>query len=364
MKIKIYKLIDPILKEVRYVGQTKNELITRLVGHIRETETKPFRPLKNDWVISLLLQNLCPIIELIEEVDNSKLAKQREKFWIDFYQQFSPLYNIMLNNDEDFLKTLAGRHPVTIYEYDLNGIFIKEWKSIAEAARNYNIDSSNICYAASGKRKQAGNRMWRYYKKDTIPNYFRKIITKPVHKYDREGNFIESFKSAREIIDVSFKLISKCCKTPNFTVKGFRYSYEKVDKLPPIIRKKRNITNGKYLINKVGKEVYDKVCSGISITELCKEYDVTRQTMYDMLKRCSKSKEDYQLILSKQPRGSNSLRLTKEVKEKVWEYYLTLPKPKPNEKFKQYNHIGEKFELSGETIRKFLFEKIKQLENQ
>lgn len=48
-----------------------------------------------------------------------------------------------------------------ISQFDLDGNFIKEWKSQSEAGRELNINRSHICNVASGKRKTAGGFKWR-----------------------------------------------------------------------------------------------------------------------------------------------------------------------------------------------------------
>lgn len=49
-------------------------------------------------------------------------------------------------------------HPLSkrIYQYSLDGTFIREWKSISEAGRAFHINSSNITMCAKNIRKQAG----------------------------------------------------------------------------------------------------------------------------------------------------------------------------------------------------------------
>ena len=47
-----------------------------------------------------------------------------------------------------------------VRQYDLQGVFIKEWASISEAKRTLNI--SHIGECCSSKIKTAGGYMWRY----------------------------------------------------------------------------------------------------------------------------------------------------------------------------------------------------------
>jgi hypothetical protein len=173
---KIYKLTDPISKEVRYVGKTSNPLWKRLVGHVREidNQTKPIFSIKNEWILELLIKGYCPLIELLEEVHDSE-ANKKEKYWVNYYKDNNSLLNIQYNFHDGFSKSVKERKSKIIYEYDIEGNYIREWASITNAAKNYNIDDSNICSAASSKRKCAGPSMWRYYKQEKI-HWFSLVI--------------------------------------------------------------------------------------------------------------------------------------------------------------------------------------------
>lgn len=62
----------------------------------------------------------------------------------------------------DYSKIREASEKV-IFQYDLQGNFIKEWKSLTEAKNNIsNINIPNICNCCRGKRKQAGGYIWKY----------------------------------------------------------------------------------------------------------------------------------------------------------------------------------------------------------
>lgn len=48
-----------------------------------------------------------------------------------------------------------------VYQYDLNGVFIKEWNSIKEAGETLNISRGNISKCSNEKMKFAGGYVWR-----------------------------------------------------------------------------------------------------------------------------------------------------------------------------------------------------------
>lgn len=49
-----------------------------------------------------------------------------------------------------------------VSQFDLNGKFIRDWKSLAEAERIGGFDHRGISRCASGKRKKAYGYIWRY----------------------------------------------------------------------------------------------------------------------------------------------------------------------------------------------------------
>lgn len=57
-------------------------------------------------------------------------------------------------------KTLDFQNT-TIYQYDKNGKFIKEWKNIKEAVEYYHINLGNMSKCCKGKRKSAGGYIWK-----------------------------------------------------------------------------------------------------------------------------------------------------------------------------------------------------------
>ena len=49
-----------------------------------------------------------------------------------------------------------------IVQYDLNGVFIREWVSAKEAATKTNLKRSNICHCCKGRIHHTGGYIWRY----------------------------------------------------------------------------------------------------------------------------------------------------------------------------------------------------------
>lgn len=228
MKSKIYKLIDPTDNLIKYVGKTSDNLNKRLISHLHSAYNRN-RMLneKNIWLINLFELNKIPIIELIEEVDFDK-SKEREFYWINYYNKINPLFNIIYNKNKElniFYKKLKNKK---IYQYDLNGFFIKEWFSIKEAADFYKISSSNIVRSAK-KNESCNGFVWKYEFKENENIYKRKYFSKKIYQYDLNNNFIKEWNNARELIEFGFnyKNISQVCNGDKKSHKGYKFFFEK-----------------------------------------------------------------------------------------------------------------------------------------
>ena len=72
MKVTIYTLEDPITKDIKYIGITSSTMELRLKSHIKESKykNKNRKSGKHRWILSLLDNNLSPIITEIEIIDD------------------------------------------------------------------------------------------------------------------------------------------------------------------------------------------------------------------------------------------------------------------------------------------------------
>lgn len=85
-KVKIYALICPITKEVKYIGKTFASLKDRLSKHLYTLKSNSK---KNIWINENIKNNIYPEIILIDEVNLSNIAEQK---WISYYG-IDNLYN-------------------------------------------------------------------------------------------------------------------------------------------------------------------------------------------------------------------------------------------------------------------------------
>ena len=265
MITKIYRIIDPFTSEVKYVGKTIQDIFIRLNHHISKAKLRPNLSKKNEWIVSVLEKGGRPIIELIEECEGDSWI-EREKYWISYYDnllnrtsggedfiikqgnipwnkgggKYTPETIEKMKNakklhphsekgkkaisesnkrrwadgsayetlcSEESRKKVAEALSISVVEYDLNGNFVKEWKSLTEAGEAYGAKASCVSAVCTLKNKSLKGRIFRYL----TENYPLKIevdldlITKTVQMLDSEMNVIKTFKNIREAANWVFE---------------------------------------------------------------------------------------------------------------------------------------------------------------
>jgi len=208
----IYSLSDPRCPDnIRYIGKTTMNFDKRLKYHIEDS--KKLGTHKRYWIQSLLKQNINPIIEQIDIVPNKEwqfweihyisllkhwgfnltnstdggdgnnnqiyTKETRKKLSIRFTGDKNPFYGKkhseetkkmlkhkrQFQNNVNFSELLKcnkeRRRPVLQYEKD--GTFIKEWKSIGEAEKAYESRAS-ISKCCNGGTKTSQGFIWKFKK--------------------------------------------------------------------------------------------------------------------------------------------------------------------------------------------------------
>lgn len=277
MEIKIYTLSSTRnLNDIRYVGKTKQLLKRRLQGHLCDArKSKRFGYFQNynyNWINREIAEGYEIVILEIDSLDLGEYLNWEwlEQYWISQIKSWGFHINNLTDGGDgnqnqvfskesielraskikgiprdeetkkkisigltgikrseetkkkvtDVITELQGRK---IKQYSKEGEFIKEWRSIAEAARELKIDKSNIghCCSHTPNHNSAGGYIWRYENDNTpIINY----TPHSVCQLDLKGNLIAIYKTAllaKEKTGVSSSSISNCCNGKIDSVKGF-----------------------------------------------------------------------------------------------------------------------------------------------
>lgn len=118
-----------------------------------------------------------------------------------------------------------------VRQYNLQGMWMLDFESATEAARQCNCQQSKITSVCSGRRKTAGNYQWRYVDQHILelPSVELPSCTKKkVAQYDLQDNLIaiyESYKEAARAVNGTSSAISRICSgSPGLhTHKGFKW---------------------------------------------------------------------------------------------------------------------------------------------
>lgn len=157
MKYTVYRIycLKDKNNNIKYVGFTSRKLEIRFKEHC-----KNFPERRNYH------------IELIEEIEDKELAKQKEKYYIQLYDTINNGDNINFGmgqsnpNSGNFQKGnkfgKKGTKKVKCLETD------EVFDSLTECAKHFNLSISKISAVCQGKRKTTGKKHFIYYSEETL----------------------------------------------------------------------------------------------------------------------------------------------------------------------------------------------------
>jgi hypothetical protein len=263
-KIYIYKLIDPITNEIRYVGKTTN-IARRLQAHITRSKNNKYHTAC--WVQSLVKRGLRPLIEKIEECTEDNW-QERERYWIKEYRKIYNLTNTLdggegcatygrlgkpwtdehrVNNRKSRLGVSVKHTPKgnanrkkgvrkyfdsikkCVLQYDLNGNFIKKWASAVDAANELGLNHSNITRACKKSNTTSNGFMWAYEDIKVSKHEKTKHSEKSVLQFTKCGKLLceyDSLTCAYNKTGVRITNISNCLTNRSKTAGGYQWKYK------------------------------------------------------------------------------------------------------------------------------------------
>jgi group I intron endonuclease len=217
--IGIYKITNTTNNKC-YIGQSR-DIEARWAKHLSAYKSSP------DWELYRAFKKYgisAFKFEVIEECSIEEL-NEREIYWITQYDSFNNGYNMTLGGE-----ACNGTNDKTVYQYDLSGQLIKEYKSAHDAARENNIQFTNICKVCRGERKTAGGFGWSYVKAESIePIKTKRLGDGTVLQFTKEGEFVAEYSSAKEArrkTGINDTTIGLVCKGKGKTAGGFVWKYK------------------------------------------------------------------------------------------------------------------------------------------
>lgn len=239
IKYTIYKLIDPITNEVRYIGLTFNDLKQRLKSHCNEKSKSH----KSNWIQKLKSEGFKPIIESIEDnISTYDECCEREIFYIEkFKLDGHRLTNSATGGNknkkmsEETRKKMSDSAKIRCENYKL--VHSEETKTLLSkiAKEKFKNDSERDKLRISNKR---------YEDSKTDEQKLSDILIqdcKIVYQYDKQMNIVNKYPSVRNAAKqtlVERANIKKCLEKKCPTAGGFVWRYEG-DLTPPTYKKKR-----------------------------------------------------------------------------------------------------------------------------
>lgn len=221
MEIFIYKFIDPLTNDVRYIGKTGN-LKNRFSAHLSKAKTAKTRLAR--WILSLAKQNLNPIMEIVEVCTEDNWEKQ-EMFWINYYNN-PKLCNVHKGGKLNFDNYIA-RKPGKKYDISktkkyrvrcsyMNTVYqVGEYKTEQEAIKAYdNFYTDPGTWILNHPR---------------VPN--NQNHNKKVYVYSKTLEYLTSFESVSQCAkhyNIDPSSIGHCCRGRLKTFKGKIFKYEPV----------------------------------------------------------------------------------------------------------------------------------------
>lgn len=218
------------LSKEKILSQNKTSkgyfLVTLSKGNIRKTFS----------VHRLVAIAFIPNPYCLEEINHKDENKANN--FVDNLEWCDHKYNSSYGNRAKKIReTLINKNHCgeEIFQYTKFGEFVRKFQSCAEAQRITGIN--NICACANGKMSRVGGYIWvkppmtyKEWEKNYSGNFREK--ERIVEKFDKNGNFIEEYRSASDAArknNLNISNIANCCRgVKNVkTVGGFIWKYKK-----------------------------------------------------------------------------------------------------------------------------------------
>lgn len=232
MQYKVYGMADRETKEIKYIGFSSNEnLLIRLGNHLSQIKKRSTR--RDEWLLTL---DDAPImITLFESNSRSEALKKEKEFIKKFLDEGVDLLNEQCNYNRRWKIALK-----TVYQYDLNGNYIKEYKTAGEAQSYSNNFFKSKCISAccNFSKRTHKNFFWSFEKKEKyiVEKKERSFDEcKNVYAYNLDDSFYKEYVSAAEAgrdLNLLSGEIWKNCNNSKLKkklnrVKNFKFSYIK-----------------------------------------------------------------------------------------------------------------------------------------
>lgn len=118
------------------------------------------------------------------------------------------------NSDKKIVPIIQTQVQRKVKQFTQDGVFLKQYESLAEAAKETGISKSTICKVCNGIGCTAGGFCWAYEESAPRLKKAKSGQKKAVIQYDLQGQYIQQFNSlteASKITGISLQSISLAC---------------------------------------------------------------------------------------------------------------------------------------------------------
>lgn len=120
----------------------------------------------------------------------------------------------------------------SVDQYDLNGNFIKNYRSIKEAANQLNLKAQNIGAVISGRYKSSGGYIWCNQGDKIIIPEEKKLNKRTILQFNKNGDFIKEWNTITEATKTTgANNIVACCKGNIRNSGGYVWRYKNIEQL-------------------------------------------------------------------------------------------------------------------------------------
>ena len=140
-------------------------------------------------------------------------------------------YGYLWSFDKDYIaKKKKRKNCKTVYQYDLDGNFIKEWESLIQIEEKLGYSKNNLSHCCLGKTPSAYGYIWSYEKRNDIV-YENKNLQKQrkIYQFSKEMILIEEWDNLESIestLGYGRSAIATCCRCESKTAYGYIWRYE------------------------------------------------------------------------------------------------------------------------------------------
>lgn len=156
------------IKNLKHKKEKEVKQVLQKTGYLKVILIKDKKP-KAFYVHRLVAQAFIPNIENKSQVNHKDGNKQNNNInnleWNTPKENVKHAYKNGLSVISDKQKqNMSKIKSKKVDQYDLNGNFIKTWKSLTEVEKELKISDSTISACCNGKKyyKTAGGFIWRY----------------------------------------------------------------------------------------------------------------------------------------------------------------------------------------------------------